>query len=112
MNFNIRQNATLPKLHMEFTQSGYDSPDWNTLDIEAASITFSMLGADCRHRIKCSPARLISIGGDCKRYVVEYTFRASETARKGTYEGYFEITFTDSYKLIAPIGNKLFINVV
>jgi hypothetical protein len=113
MNFTIRQNATLPRLYMEFSQSGYDNPHWDDLDIEAASITFSMLGQDCRHRIKCSPARLISVGsGDCKRYLVEYTFGSSGTSKKGQYEGYFEITFADSAKLIAPIANKLTIHVI
>ena len=117
MDFYIKKNSTLPKLYMEFAQTGYATDVAADLDLENADIVFSMRDTDtCVDKVKCAPARVVEYNrcadGDCKKYLIEFSFTERHTKKTGTYQGEFQITFGDGQILIAPVWDKLLIHVL
>lgn len=120
MNFYIKKNSTLPKLYMEFVQTGYDN-NWEVLfdRLENTEITFTMSDKDtCIPKVKCSPALLIEDtkckNGDCfPKYYLEFTFTKKHTSKTGHYIGEFNIRFLDNDDVLkTPIREILNIFVV
>ena len=119
MDFYIKKNSTLPRLYVEFTQTGYDVTANDFINrLENADMVFSMQEySSCIPKIICSPAKLVEYNkcpdGDCKKYYIEYSFTKKQTSKTGKYKGIFKITFLDNQEvLIAPIRNELVIHVV
>jgi len=119
MDFYIKKNATLPKLYMEFVQSGYDN-NWEVLynRLENTEITFTMSDKDtCIPKVKCSIANLVE-DVNCKRnclpkYYLEFPFSKTHTSKVGHYIGEFNIRFLDNDDTLkTPIRETLNIYVI
>lgn len=87
--------------------------------IQNAEIRFSMYDVETNVKKIANATATIelkdhncSLGGDEPEYYIVYEWTARDTKREGRYYGQFTITFLDgSGTLIAPIREKLFINV-
>ena len=117
MEFFINKNATLNKLKLELIKDGKN--DFNNFHekIQNANIYFTM--TDVITGVKKIAKKLAGIElveptscvGD--EYYLVYQFNSKETAISARYVGNFEIDFLDgSGKLIVPIKDELFINVL
>jgi len=120
MEFFINQNSTLPPLKMELINDGRNDFKKFFEKIQNATIKFSMY--DVNNKVKLisnSPADIelkcesCDVGGDEKEYYIVYNWRTKDTKKVGKFNGEFVIEFLDGTgKLIAPIRDKLFINVL
>ena len=122
MDFFIRQGATDPILKMRLIDDGKnDKSAFNDL-LENSEITFDMtniktgipniLSAPCSITLRTKKYNQTT-----DEYYIVYRFTESQTSEVGKYEGKFTIQFLDSdqnptTKLIVPIREKLFINIV
>lgn len=122
MEFYIRKDATDPILKLRLVDDGKnDKSSFNEL-LENSNITFDMfdvnteeyqiLGGVCN-----ITTRTKKFDNTTDEYYVTYRFTSANTATKGRYEGIVTIQFYDSSsnptnKLIVPIKEKLYINIV
>ena len=122
MDFFIRQGATDPILKMRLIDDGKnDKSSFNEL-LENSDIRFEMwdtkTGVSLILNAQCSLAlRTKKYNQTTDEYYITYRFTESQTSEIGKFEGKFIIQFLDSdqqptTKLIVPIREKLFINVV
>lgn len=118
MEFFIRQDATMPSLQLELLQDGIQGYNKQVEQLENATVTFSMQEVNsCVKKIICKPMIVEDCTDTCQecfpKYKLVYNFTSRDTNSKGRYEGTIEVNFLDGCgKLILPIHEKLFINVV
>ena len=122
MEFHIRQGATDPILKMKMIDDGKnDKSSFNDL-LENANITFEMSD------VKTGKPQILN--GQCNittrdkkynqttdEYYIIYRFTEEGTLVPGKYEGLISVQFLDTNsnptnKLILPVKEKLFINVI
>lgn len=122
MEFFIRQGATDPILKLRLIDDGKnDKSSFNDL-LENSNITFEMFdiktGAYSILNAECSvTSRIKKFDNSNDEYYIIYRFTSSQTSETGRYEGKFNIQFMDTNsnptsKLILPIKEKLFVNIV
>lgn len=122
MEFFIRQGATDPILKLRLIDDGKnDKSSFNDL-LENSDITFEMFDVETE--------QYQVLNGECflttrtkkydqttDEYYITYRFTELNTSQKGRFEGIINIQFLDTNsnptnKLIVPIKEKLFINVI
>lgn len=122
MEFFIRQGATDPILKVRLVDDGKnDKSSFNDL-LENSDITFEMFDVTTQ--------QYQVLNGECilttrtkkydqttDEYYITYRFTEQNTSLKGRYEGLINIQFLDTSsnptnKLIVPVKEKLFINIV
>lgn len=122
MEFFIRQGATDPILKLRLIDDGKnDKSSFNDL-LENSNITFEMFdiktGAYSILNAECFvTSRIKKFDNSNDEYYIIYRFTSSQTSETGRYEGKFNIQFMDTNsnptsKLILPIKEKLFVNIV
>jgi hypothetical protein len=122
MEFFIRKGASDPILKMRMIDDGKnDKSSFNEL-LENAVITFEMFDVKTEQYqvvdAQCSLAtRTEKFNNTTDEYYITYRLTESDTSVKGKYEGVFTVQFYDetsapSHKLIMPIKEKLYINVI
>jgi hypothetical protein len=120
MEFFINKNSTLPNLKMELVNDGRNDFRKFFEKIQNATIKFNMYdiknnvkriaNSSAEIELKCESC---GIGGDEPEYYILYKWNSRDTKKSGKYNGEFIITFLDGTgTLIAPIRDKLFINVL
>ena len=118
MEFFIKKGATMPYLEMELIQDGIHDKNKFFDKIQNAEVKFSMQSVDCgKKTIICRPKVVQDCTPKCNdcfpEYKMIYKWRERDTKKKGRYEGVIEINFFDDCgKLIVPIHEKLYINVI
>ena len=122
MEFFIRKGSTDPLLKLRLVDDGRnDKSSFNEL-LENSDITFDM------YEVETEVPTIL--GGVCKlttrnkkydqttdEYYITYRFTKDQTLESGKYEGIVTIQFLDTdllptEKLIVPIKEKLFINII
>jgi hypothetical protein len=122
MEFFIRQGATDPILKLRLVDDGKnDKSSFNDL-LENSDITFEMFD------VKTEEYQVLN--GQCilttrtkkydqttDEYYITYRFTEENTLTRGRFEGIVNIQFLDTNsnptnKLIVPIKEKLFINII
>jgi len=122
MEFFIRKGSTDPLLKLRLVDDGRnDKSSLNDL-LENSDITFDMFEVETEVPI--------ILGGVCNlttrnkkydqttdEYYITYRFTEDQTLESGKYEGVVTIQFLDTdllptEKLIVPIKEKLFINII
>jgi hypothetical protein len=122
MDFFIRQGATDPILKMRLIDDGKnDKSSFNDLLVDS-DITFEMTdtktGIPYILNAPCSLAlRTKKYNQTTDEYYILYRFTELQTSEPGKFEGKINIQFLDSdrnptTKLIVPIREKLFINII
>ena len=122
MDFFIKQGATDPILKMRLIDDGKnDKSSFNEL-LENSYITFEMEDVETEMmailNAECSLAlRVKKYNQTTDEYYIVYRFTEEQTSELGKFEGKFNIQFMDSEqnpttKLIVPIQEKLFINII
>lgn len=122
MDFFIRQGASDPILKMRMIDDGKnDKSSFNEM-LENAKITFEMsdvktgnahiLNAECNLTNRTKKYNYIN-----DEYYITYRFTEEQTSEIGKFEGKIIIQFNDgngndTSKLILPIREKLFINII
>ena len=122
MDFFIRQGATDPILKMKLIDDGKnDKSSFNEL-LENSDITFEMtntktgipfiLGATAQLALRTKKYNQTT-----DEYYIIYRFTELQTSEPGKFEGIFTIQFLDenqepTTKLIVPIREKLYINII
>ena len=122
MEFFIRQGATDPILKMRLIDDGKNNKSsFNSL-LESSVITFDMY--DIKSGVfsilngQCSlTTRIKKFGEVTDEYYIVYRFTEQQTSELGMFEGKFIVQFLDTNqiptsKLIVPIREKLFINII
>lgn len=118
MEFFIKQGATMPYLELELLQDGIYDNNKQVEQLENAVATFSMQNTNCGTKaIICRPVEIIENCNKCNNCATEYRliykFRSRDTKNKGRYEAEITIDFLDGCgKLIMPIHEKLFVNII
>jgi len=122
MEFFIRQGATDPILKLRLIDDGKnDKSSFNDL-LENSDISFEMFDVTTQ--------QYQVLNGDCilttrtkkydqttDEYYITYRFTEENTSVRGRYEGLINIQFLDTNsnptnKLIVPVKEKLFINII
>lgn len=122
MEFFIRKGATDPILKMRLVDDGRnDKSSLNDL-LENADITFDMfeVSTEIPHILagQCHlTTRTKKYDQTTDEYYITYRFTESQTRESGKFEGVINIQFRDTNlqptnKLIVPIKEKLFINII
>ena len=122
MEFFIRQGATDPILKMRLIDDGKnDKSSFNDL-LENSNITFEMFDAKTEEYQILNGQCLLTTrtkkyNQTTDEYYITYRFTEENTLKKGKYEGIITVQFLDTNsnptnKLILPIREKLFINIV
>jgi hypothetical protein len=122
MNFFIRQGATDPILKLRLIDDGInDKSSFNEM-LENSSITFDMINIKTNEPIilneQCSITnRTKKFDNTTDEYYIIYRFNEDGTSVTGKFEGIITIQFLDinsepTSKLIVPIKEKLFINII
>ena len=122
MDFFIRQGASDPILKMRMIDDGKnDKSSFNEM-LENSKITFEMtdvvsgtpyiLDAQCNLTNRTKKYNYIN-----DEYYITYRFTEEQTAEMGKFEGKIIVQFNDgngnnTTKLILPIREKLFINII
>ena len=122
MEFHIRQGASDPILKMRLIDDGKnDKSSFNDL-LESADITFEMsdvktgepviLNSDC-----LVTTRTKLYNQTTEEYYITHRFTETQTSEMGKFEGKITIQFLDTNsspttKLILPIREKLYINII
>lgn len=122
MEFHIRKGATKPVLKLRLVDDGKNDKSSYNEDLLNAVVTFEMMDV--------SNGVYKTLNGTCgittrtkkynnvtDEYYIIYQFTSNDTSELGRYEGTVTIQFrdtdlNDTYKLIIPIQEKLYINVV
>ena len=122
MEFFIRQGASDPILKMRLVDDGKnDKSSFNDL-LENSEIIFEMFDVKTEeykvlNGICSLTTRNKKYDQTTDEYYIVYRFTEEQTSEKGRYEGVFNVQFLDldgmpTTKLIVPIQEKLFINVI
>jgi hypothetical protein len=122
MEFFIRQTSTEPKLKLKLIDDGKnDRSSFNDL-LETASITFEMFDVKTGYAQILNSScyittRIKKYNFTTDEYYIIYQFTESDTLIKGRFEGIITIQFVDTNstpttKLIVPIREKLYINII
>lgn len=122
MDFFIRQGATDPILKLRLVDDGKnDKSSFNEM-LENSSITFDMIDVKTNDPVilneQCSiTTRTKKFDNVTDEYYIIYRFTEDGTSVPGKYEGIITIQFLDgssspTSKLIVPIKEKLFINII
>ncbi len=122
MEFYIRQGASDPILKMRLIDDAKnDKSSLNDL-LENSDITFEMYDHKTEEPIILNGTALITTrtkkyNQTTDEYYITYRFTEAQTARPGKYEGKFVVQFLDTKsnpttKLILPVKEKLFINII
>ena len=122
MEFFIRQGATDPILKMRLVDDGKnDKSSFNDL-LENSDITFEMIDHKTGEPEILNGTCLITTRNKkynqtTDEYYITYRFADGQTNKPGKYEGKITIQFLDANssptnKLIVPIREKLFINII
>jgi len=122
MEFFIRQGASDPILKMRLLDDGKnDKSSFNDL-LENSEITFEMSNSETGEYEVLNGQCLLTTRNKkydqtTDEYYITYRFTEQNTSKKGRYEGVINIQFLDvnsnyTNKLIVPIKEKLFINVI
>lgn len=122
MDFFIRQGSTEPKLKMKLIDDGKnDKSSFNEM-LENSSILFEMYDIETSSPIilngVCSITNKIQkFNNIIDEYYIVYSFTEEQTSEVGKFEGKFIIKFLDNEqnvtsKLIVPIREKLYINII
>lgn len=122
MEFFIRQGASDPILKMRMIDDGKnDKSQFNDL-VENAEITFDMIdiktGNPVIYGAECDLVNRVKKGHYINdEYYITYRFTEEQTTDSGRFEGKITIHFNDgngnnTTKLILPIREKLYINII
>lgn len=122
MEFFIRQGATDPILKLKLVDDGKnDKSSFNEL-LENSIITFDMYNIKTNEpvilREPCQiTTRTEKVNNVTDEYYIIYRFTEDGTSVKGKFEGIVTIQFVDTdqsptTKLIVPIREKLYINII
>jgi hypothetical protein len=122
MEFFIRQGASDPILKMRLLDDGKnDKSSFNDL-LENSEITFEMSNSETGEYEVLNGQCLLTTRNKkydqtTDEYYITYRFTEENTSKRGRYEGVITIQFLDvnsnyTNKLIVPIKEKLFINVI
>ncbi len=122
MEFFIRQGATDPILKMRLVDDGKnDKSSFNDL-LENSDITFEMVDHKTGEPEILNGTCLITTRNKkynqtTDEYYITYRFANGQTNKPGKYEGKISVQFLDvnsnpTTKLILPIREKLFINII
>jgi hypothetical protein len=122
MEFFIRQGATDPILKLRMIDDAKnDKTSFNDL-LENADITFDMFDIKDNSPIILSSicsitTRTKKFANTTDEYYIVHRFTEEQTSIKGRYEGVVTIQFLDensnpTNKLIIPIKERLFINII
>ena len=122
MEFFIRQGATDPILKMRLIDDGKnDKSSFNYL-LENSDITFEMVDHKTGEPEILNGTCLITTRNKkynqtTDEYYITYRFADGQTNKPGKYEGKISVQFLDANstptnKLIVPIREKLFINII
>lgn len=122
MEFYIRQSSTEPPLKLELIDNGKNNKTLFNDLLENSLITFEMfntntsdfqiLNAECTLEVKVNVLNQLS-----EDYLIVYRFTELDTSVKGRYEGKVTVQFLDTdlnptSKLIVPIKERLYINII
>ncbi len=122
MEFFIRQGASDPILKLRLVDDGKnDKSSFNDL-LENSDITFEMFDVTTETYQVLNGQCLLTTrtkkyDQTTDEYYITYRFTEQNTSVKGRYEGVVNIQFLDTNsnstnKLIVPIREKLFINII
>jgi hypothetical protein len=122
MEFYIRQGASDPILKMRLIDDEkYDKSSFNDL-LENSDITFEMYEYKTEEPVILNGTALLTTrtkkyNQTTDEYYITYRFTEAQTANPGKYEGKFIVQFLDTNsnpttKLIMPVKEKLFINII
>lgn len=122
MEFFIRQGSSDPILKLKLIDDGKnDKSSFNDL-LENADITFDMYDIEDSSPIilnsNCNiTTRIKKFQNTTDEYYITHRFTETQTETKGRYEGIITVQFLDTdsnptTKLILPIREKLYINIV
>lgn len=122
MEFYIRQGASDPILKMRLIDDAKnDKSSFNDL-LENSDITFEMYDHKTEEPIILNGTALLTTrtkkyNQTTDEYYITYRFSETQTAKPGKYEGKFTVQFLDTNsnpttKLIMPVKEKLFINII
>jgi hypothetical protein len=122
MEFFIRQGSTDPILKLKLIDDGkHDKSSFNEL-LNNSEITFEMFDVKKEEYVVLNGQCLLTFktkkfANTNDEYFITYRFSEDQTSKKGRYEGLVTIQFLDvnqspTTKLILPIQEKLFINVI
>ena len=122
MEFFIRQGSTDPILKVKLVDDGKnDKSSFNDL-LENSDITFEMFDVESEQYQVLNGQCLLTTrtkkyDQTTDEYYVTYRFTENNTSLKGRFEGVITIQFLDTdsnptNKLIVPIKEKLYINVI
>lgn len=98
MEFYIRQHSVNPVLEMELINDGrYDFQKSLINDaLQNSDVTFSMIDEETG-LLKVAKAKvnilLANEGGCEEKYILQYKWEKRDVAKKGVFNGWFEITF-------------------
>lgn len=122
MEFYIRQGATDPILKLKMVDDGRNEKAFVNDLLENSNISFSMTDVKTNKPIILNDPCFLAnkqerVNQELKEYCITYRFKEDGTAVSGRYEGIVTIEFLDTdlnmtSKLIVPIKEKLFINVI
>jgi hypothetical protein len=122
MDFFIRQGASDPILKLRLIDDGKNDKSSFNEHLENSIITFDMLDVETnRYKILQGECFLVlrtkKYSQTTDEYYITYRFTEQQTSEKGRYEGIVNIQFLDltsspTTKLIVPIKEKLFVNII
>lgn len=122
MNFFIRQGSTHPILKLRLIDDGKNDKSSFNDRLLTADIKFDMKNVKTgEYQVLDGTCNLVTrkkkVNFITDEYYIVYRFREIDTSIIGKYEGIITITFLSSQsqpigKLIVPIREKLFINVI
>lgn len=122
MEFFIRQGASDPILKMRLIDDGKNDKSWVNELLENATITFEMEDVKTGFPVILNSPCSLSLRNKkynqtTDEYYITHRFTETQTSEKGKFEGKIIIQFLDTdldptYKLIVPIREKLYINVI
>lgn len=117
MEFFIRQYSTKPVLKLRLIDDGKNDKSSFNDELETATITFEMFDVKTGDaQILNAPCNVVTrtkkYNFTTDEYYIVYQFTETDTSIKGRFEGVVTIVFSDGNKLIVPIKEKLYINVI
>lgn len=122
MEFFIRQGSTDPILKLRLIDDGKNDKSSFNESLLNSVITFEMFDVKTEEynilNAECSITnRIKKYSQTTDEYYIIYRFTEEQTSKKGRFEGVVTIQFLDTNqnptnKLILPIQEKLFINIV
>lgn len=122
MEFYIRQGATDPVLKLKLVDDGRTDMSGFSETLETAIISFNMYEIKTNNPVILNGPCFLSQrkekdNHELKEYCINYQFTEEGTSEQGRFEGTVTIVFLDTdmlkkSKLIVPIREKLFINVI